>query len=623
MADSSFGFLLKRRFLPLFNTQFLGAFNDNLIKTSIFVLISYHQMGVSASFQEAQLLNIGAILFILPYFLFSTMAGDLSTKYDKATMAKILKFAEMLIMALAAWGYFTSSLPILFIALFLMGTQSTFFGPLKYAIIPEYLGRKELLYGNSVIETGTFVAILIGQIFGTAMVSWGTYVIAFIIFLVSFLGFVNSMFMPSTGRVDPTLNVEWGVVTPAKRLLAESLQQNGVIKPLIGISWFWFIGVVYTVQLPTWTQQHLGGNEAVFNLMLALFSVGIGVGSIACSKIAKGELKLGSILTGLAGMGLIGIVLAIVTLEHRGGGELLNLAQFAQSGPMAWTVMACVALLGFFGGFYSVPLYTWMQTASTQGFRAKAVALNNIINSLFMIAASLFSALMLGIINNISILFLVTAVLNVVLFVWVFNRRKKILDFKSSMRSTPPVTDNRISLDPRSRVIETAGGKVETVPVDTDDLPADIDEGEAKLREELEEIYEKDADPSKVTKTVDEALEEDFGIDTDLDDTRSQTEPELDDLKKDKANKATLVGQKESDTDVETAKADEPANSEKGGLADESKETKEAKEAKEDASATSESPESPSEGADKGESKEGETDANEAKPKRRRGKGGK
>ncbi len=410
MNKPQFAFARSRRFAPLFGTQFLGAFNDNLFKTAVFVLISYHGLGENPWLPAAQLLNLGALVFILPYFLFSALSGQISTRFDKAGLARIIKVVECLIMLLAAWGFFSHSAPLLLLCLFLMGSHSTFFGPLKYAILPDYLSDKELLSGNSLIEMGTFLAILFGQIIGTLMVGGGPWLMAGLTVLVAVLGTATSLFMPPVAAKNPHARIDANLVRSSGSILRQAAANPDIRTAIFGISWFWLLGSVYTTQLPTFTRLHLGGNEAVFNLMLALFSIGIGIGSIVCAKLSHERLELGLVLIGAAGMSIFGTILALATFGHHDG-PLMGFGAFLAQGK-AYVIMACISALGFFGGFFSVPLYTWLQTASNEAFRAHAIAANNIVNGLFMVAAALFSALLLMLFDSISLLYLLVAVGN-------------------------------------------------------------------------------------------------------------------------------------------------------------------------------------------------------------------
>ncbi|MGL6070075.1 MFS transporter [Craterilacuibacter sp.] len=409
--QASFSFFATRRFFPLFGTQFLGAFNDNLLKTAIVVLISYQGLSF-AGMPPEQLVNICAAVFILPFFLFSATAGKLSEKMDKAALARAIKLAEVAIMLLAGTGFVLSSAGLLLAALFLMGVHSAFFGPLKYSVLPQYLKENELVGGNGLIEMGTFLAILIGQIGGSLLAQGGPWAIVATTFAVAIAGFGISRAMPPAPPAAPDIKLSANIATDTLSLIAEAWRLKDVRAAILGISWFWLMGATYTTQLPTFTRLHLGGDANVYTLMLALFSIGIAAGSVACAKLSQGRLQLGLVLVGSIGMSLFGADLALSALSHYQGG-LISLGDYLAK-PGHWRVIIAISGLGFFGGFFTVPLYTWLQIASPDAFRSQAIAANNIINGLYMVAAALASAITLMLVDNIAILFLGVAVLNIV-----------------------------------------------------------------------------------------------------------------------------------------------------------------------------------------------------------------
>lgn len=418
-------FATSRRFLPLFLTQFLGAFNDNLFKTALFVLIAYGGLAAGPSLGPSQLLNLGAALFVLPFFLFSSIAGDLSTKFDKARLARWVKAPEILVMALGAWGFFGRSLPVLFLALFLMGSQSALFGPLKYAIVPEYLKRGELLFGNALIEGATFASILLGQIFGAALAASDPEAIGPIAVGVAALGFACSLAMPRVGAVAPQARIDLNIARSTRAIARGSLARPGLKAPILGASWFWFLGALYTAQLPVFVKDHLLGDQNVFNLILALFSIGIGAGSVWCAHASQGRLNLKFAFAGLAGMCVFGLLMALPALPKRQG-ELMGIAAFLQSGAAAWLASAGALGLGVCGGAYSTPLYTWMQLASGNAFRAKAVAFNNIANAVFMIGAAAFGAVALSFADNVAGLYLLAALANAAILAALAKEKSKL-----------------------------------------------------------------------------------------------------------------------------------------------------------------------------------------------------
>lgn len=407
---ASFAFFPSRRFLPLFCTQFLGALNDNLLKTAFLVLVSYAGLSF-AGLPPEQIVNLAAAVFILPFFLFSATAGRVAEKLDKARVARAVKLAEVAIMVLAAWGFYTQHVSALLLALFLMGTHSTFFGPVKYAVLPQYLKGGELIGGNGLIEMGTFVAIMVGQIGGALLVEGGHHATVGVLVAVALLGWLASAFMPVAPATAPQLQLSANVWRDTWQLMRSVRRYPEVGAAIMGISWFWLLGAVYTTQLPTFTRLHLGGNAEVYSVILALFSIGIAVGSVLCAKLSRGRLELGLVLLGGAGMTVFGIDLYLAAHEPWTG-ELLLLSQVLHS-PRHWRPMADLFLLGLAGGFFTVPLYTWLQTAAPEEFRSQAIAANNIVNGLYMVAAAAASALILALTDSLALLFLLTALANV------------------------------------------------------------------------------------------------------------------------------------------------------------------------------------------------------------------
>lgn len=419
-------FARSRQFAPLFGTQFLGAFNDNIFKTTLFVLIGFYGWGDNGILPASQMLNVGALLFVLPYFLFSALAGQLATKWDKAKLARMTKILEIAVMAMAGVGFLTQSVWLLMVCLFVMGTQSTLFGPVKYAILPEYLREKDLMMGNGLIESGTFLAILLGQIIGTLISSAGTQMIAGLVLLVAALGLACSAFMPSVAAQDPNLPIERNFMLSTKQLLRDTARQPELLVAIMGISWFWFLGAVYTTQLPTFVQTHLRGNDNVFNLMLALFSIGIAAGSVVCAKLSKGKLRLNLVTWGAVGLTLFGVGLVALTDKQPFSGSLNGLWTFLAQGS-AYPMMLMLVGIGFCGGLFSVPLYTWLQTASSDEFRAQAIAANNIINAIFMVAAAIVSAILLWLFNSITLLYLLVALGNVPFMIYLIVKDKRFI----------------------------------------------------------------------------------------------------------------------------------------------------------------------------------------------------
>lgn len=424
MSNSQFSFFLKRRFAPLFGTQFSGALNDNLIKASVVVLISYHGLGQNILAPEL-LVNIVAVLLVIPYFIFSATAGAISAKYNKAHIARYIKLIEIGIMGIAAFGFYLHSLSLLLAAVLFMGIHSTFFGPLKYAIIPEYLQQKELLAGNGLIETGTFIAILLGQIVGTSMVSGGPFLMMTLTFTVALIGWLFSRKMPDVPPASPQTHVDCHIVRASTNILRQSFANKNARNAILGISWFWLMGIIYTSQLPIFAKQHLSGDETVFNLILGCFSIGIGAGSIVCAKLSKGALHLGLVLIGALGMSLFGFILSFLTFQTHSTEHLISLGSFLAQ-IKNYPIILCIILIGFCGGFFSVPLYTWLQTSTTDAFRSNAIAANNIVNGLFMAIASILCALFLVLFHNVASLYFTISIINIIAIVFLIKLAPQI-----------------------------------------------------------------------------------------------------------------------------------------------------------------------------------------------------
>lgn len=407
-----FAFARTRRFAPLFGTQFLGAFNDNLFKTALVTLISFYSLGSDTGIRPEILVAISTLLFVLPYFLFSSISGQMSTRWNKATLAKATKIWEVMIMLIAAYGFWTSSLWLLMGCLFLMGMQSTVFGPVKYAILPEYLRPNELLSGNSLVESGTFLAILFGQILGALMVSGGSITVILVTLLVAILGTVCSFYMPATPPQNPSQDIQINVLGSTRQLIKQAWSIKPVKSAILGISWFWLMGSVYTTQLSSFAKQYLGDSEVLFTILLAMFSIGIGLGSILCAKFSHERLNLRLVLIGAAGMAISGVVFALMVFSMPPAIPNTTVWDFLSHGSN-YALLAVLTILGFFGGFFSVPLYTWLQTSSTDTFRAHAIAANNIINGLFMVIGAVLSSAIIFVFNSLGFLFLLLAVGNI------------------------------------------------------------------------------------------------------------------------------------------------------------------------------------------------------------------
>lgn len=419
-TSNQFTLLGQRRFAPFFWTQFLGAGNDNVFKFSLTILVTYHAAAWS-QWPSAVLVNAIAAVFILPFLLFSATAGQLADKYDKAKMIRLIKALEVLIMGIAWVGFTSKSLALLFVALFLLGLHSTFFGPVKYAYLPQHLHESELVGGNGLVEMGTFVAILAGTMLGGALISLpgGEAQVAIATFAIAAAGLVAAQFVPRSPAAEPELAINWNPLSETWRNLGFARQKRAVFLSLLGISWLWFFGATFLTQFATFAKLNLGGDENVVTLLLAVFSLGIGIGSLLCERLSGHKVEIGLVPFGSIGMTLFGIDLYFASRGLQPAG-LTGVGTFVTQ-PAHWRVMADLFLLAMFAGFYSVPLYALIQSRCEPTHRSRIIAANNILNALFMIAAAAMGAILLGQGMSIPQLFLITALLNAAVAIYIYT----------------------------------------------------------------------------------------------------------------------------------------------------------------------------------------------------------
>ena len=419
--SGQFGLLKQKRFAPFFATQFLGAFNDNLFKNALVVLLTF-QAARWTTLRPELLANLAAGIFILPFFLFSATAGQLADKYDKARLARLVKVLEMAIMGVAAAGFFLTSLPVLMGALFLLGCHSTLFGPVKYAILPQHLREEELVGGNALIEAGTFVAILIGTLAGgllagsVAHPAW----IAVGGFVVALAGYLTSRGIPAAPAPAPELKVNLNPLSETWRNIAFARENRTVFLSILGISWFWLYGALFLAQFPAYGKFVLGGGESSVTLLLATFTVGIGVGSMLCERMSGKHVEIGLVPFGSIGLTLFGLDLYFASPNGLAGAaphELLALLAM----PAVWRVLFDLLMLGMFGGFFIVPMYALVQLRSSPEHRARIIAANNILNALFMVVGALGAAALLGEGLSIPALFGLGALLNAAVALYIYG----------------------------------------------------------------------------------------------------------------------------------------------------------------------------------------------------------
>ncbi|WP_434772294.1 MFS transporter [Pseudomonas entomophila] len=418
---SQFALLGKRRFLPFFVTQSLGAFNDNLFKQSLILAILYK---LSLEGDRSIWVNLCALLFILPFFLFSALAGQFGEKFAKDRLIRVIKLAEIAIMAIGGTGFVTGHLTLMLVALFAMGTHSALFGPVKYSILPQALREQELVGGNGLVEMGTFLAILAGTIGAGVMMSSASYatVVAGGVVGTAVLGYLASRWIPTAPAAEPGMRLNWNIVSQSWATLRLGLGQTpAVSRSIVGNSWFWFVGAIYLTQIPAYAKDWLHGDETVVTLVLTLFSIGIALGSLLCERLSGRKVEIGLVPFGSFGLTLFGLL----WWWHSGDVPradapydwlaLLSLGQ-------AWWILLSIVGLGVFGGFYIVPLYALIQARTPERQRARVIAANNILNALFMVVSALVTIALLSVAElSIPQLFLVVSLLNIGVNAYIFS----------------------------------------------------------------------------------------------------------------------------------------------------------------------------------------------------------
>ena len=416
---NQFSLLKQRRFAPFFWTQFSGAANDNLFKFAFTVMVTYQ---LSVSWMEPKMagLVIGA-LFILPFLLFSATSGQLTDKYDKTVMIRFVKNLEIGVMALAAYGFIANDVYVLLACTFLMGLHSTLFGPVKFAYLPQVLSERELTGGNGMVEMGTFVAILLGQVAGGLLVSIpevGHRDVAIACLVLALIGRAVAVAIPPAPATDPGLRINWNPVSETWRNLKLAHGNLVVFRSLLGISWMWFFGAVFLSQFPSLAKEVLHGDERVASLLLVLFSIGIGTGSLLCEVLSKRHVEIGLVPLGAIGMSVFSIDLYFA-LQGLPPTVAAGVGAFVAESAH-WRVMADLMLLSLFAGLYSVPMYALIQLRSQPTHRARIIAANNILNALFMIGSSVIAGALLKAGFTIPQIFLFTGVANAIVAFYIF-----------------------------------------------------------------------------------------------------------------------------------------------------------------------------------------------------------
>jgi 1-acyl-sn-glycerol-3-phosphate acyltransferase len=421
-SGNQFELLKQRRFAPFFWVQFLGAGNDNIFKFAFTVLATYGAAqwgGLDAKIAGAV---IGGV-FILPFVLFSATAGQIADKYDKDRLIRFVKSFEIAVSFVIAAGFIWRLPSALFAGVFLMGLHSTLFGPVKFSYLPQQLQERELTGGNGLVEMGTFVAILLGTMLGGALVNIpdaGPQYVAYVTIGIAILGRVAASLVPHSPASDPNIKINWNPFTETLKNLKYAKEYRTVFLSMLGISWLWFFGAIFLTSFTGFAKEVLGGNEQVVTLLLATFSIGIGIGSLLCEKMSGNKVEIGLVPFGSIGMTVFAVDLYFASRGMQRTG-LIGAGEFIKYGEN-WRVMADLFLLAMFAGFYSVPLYALIQSRTEKSHVARVIAANNILNALFMVLASIMATVLLGNLGfTLPQLFLVTAILNAMVAIYIYT----------------------------------------------------------------------------------------------------------------------------------------------------------------------------------------------------------
>ena len=418
---TQFQLLFTRRLGPLFTTQFFGAFNDNLFKAALTVFFVYG--GVVAAEQTDLAVNAAAGLFVLPFFLFSALAGQVADRYEKSRLVRGVKLLEIAVALMAGAALFLQSLTLMFVVLFLLGMQSTLFGPLKFSILPQHLHETELVGGNGMVGMGTFVAILLGTILGTliggaeAVSAW----LFALVLAVAVSGYLASRRIPQAPASDAGKPVRWNPLASTWEVIGLARENRSVFLSILGISWFWLTGAVYIAQIPNLTREHLAGGPMVVTLFLTVFTVAVAIGSLLCERLSGRRIEIGLVPFGSLGLSVAGIDAYFAIEAIEGTGMRGAWAFLATAGSLR--LLIDILVLGICGGMYVIPLMAFIQARTPEHRRARIIGANNILNSLFMVAGAGLAIVWLALLDlTIPSLLLALALANVAVAAYIFGR---------------------------------------------------------------------------------------------------------------------------------------------------------------------------------------------------------
>ncbi len=424
MRSSIIRLLKERKFLPFFVTQFFGAFNDNAFKLAMLTLISYQLTHSQAQSEYYQAL--AGALFILPFFLLSATAGQVADKYDKALVIRVIKLFEVFLMMIGSFALYYGNIFWMMLTLTGMGTHSTFFGPIKYAILPDHLPKKDLLGATGLVDASTFIAILLGTTLGALVIGnhlTAPYFAIFMTVLVSLCGLLSSFFIPRAPSSLVDLKIDMQCWRATFDLLKQASQRFGVLVAILILSWFWLLGSVLLTKLPDYTNYVLGANNAVFALFLALFSIGVALGSLTVNLFFHGRVSLRLVPWAMLAVSCFtgDLYLASLSVSHIDSLTLANFFNYFNHYRIAFDFF----MLAFSAGLFVVPLYTYLQISTSSQIRARIIAANNIYNSLFMVLGALMVMFCLHFSAAIPQIFLILSLLNALAaaLAWYFLNR--------------------------------------------------------------------------------------------------------------------------------------------------------------------------------------------------------
>lgn len=417
MNSSQLALLKTRRFLPIFITQFLGALNDNIFKNALVILINY-RLATLSGFNSQLLVTAAGGIFILPFFLFSATAGQLADSYEKSRLISMIKLIEIGLMIAAALGFYLQNMALLMLVLFCLGTHATFFGPLKYAVLPEQLKENELIGGNGLIEAGTFLSILLGTIVGGICIlqHHGEWIISSLTIIMAVTGWLASLYIPKTSYQK--IKINFNVIKETFELIKYSRNHSTLFLSILGISWFWVIGSTFVSEFPIFVKETLHADQSIVTLFFALFSIGLAIGSLLCNKLLKGKVHATCVPFGALGMSFFILDLYFASITQSSVSELMNLKQFIQTFSV-WRIMLDLVFIAICGGVYTVPLYAMLQQHSPKEHCARVIASNNVLNALFMVVAAMATMTMLKLSITIKTIFLVMGSVNAIVALYI------------------------------------------------------------------------------------------------------------------------------------------------------------------------------------------------------------